>query len=92
MDDSQKAHWEQIKARGFWHFVSVYGVLIMGGNMIIGLTLYDYFLSRSGFSLEKVLINSVCALIAAAAAAALLWFVNERRYRKNQSGDSFGGK
>ncbi len=87
MNDSQKVNWVQIKAKGFWHFVLVYWGLAVGGSFIIGLTLYDYFLSRSGFSLEKVMINSVSALIVAIASGTILWGFNERRYRKISSDD-----
>ena len=88
MNASQRENWEQVKAQGFWRFVLLYWVLSVGGSMIIGLTLYDYFFSRSGFNLEKVLTNSACALIASFAAGMLLWFFNERRYRKGASADS----
>ncbi len=87
MNASQRTNWEQIKAKGFWHFVLVYWGLTVGGSFIIGLTLYDYFLSSSGFSLEKVMINSVSALITAFVSGTILWFFNERRYRNNQSDD-----
>ena len=85
MNDSQKANWEQIKAKGFWYFVLVYWGLTVGGSMIIGLTIYDYFFSRSGFSFEKVLINSVSALITTFFSGIFVWYFNERRYRKNSS-------
>jgi hypothetical protein len=88
MNASQRENWKQVKAKGFWHFVLVYWVLTAGGSMITGLTLYDYFFSRSGFNLEKVLTNSVCILIASFAAGTLLWFFNKRRYRKGASADS----
>ena len=88
MNASQRANWEQIKAKGFWHFVLLYFVVFVGGSFLIGTCLYDYFLSRAGFSLEKMLINSVWALITSFAVGTLLWFINERRYGKSQSGDS----
>jgi hypothetical protein len=87
MNAAQRANWEQIKAKGFWHFVLLYFVVFVGGSGIIGLTLYDYFFSRTGFSLEKLMINSVSALIAAFVFGTLLWFINERRYRTSRSGD-----
>jgi hypothetical protein len=88
MNASQRANWEQIKAKGFWHFVLLYFVVFVGGSFLIGTSLYDYFFSRTGFSLEKMQINSVSALITSFAVGTLLWFINERRYRKSQSGDS----
>ena len=88
MNASQRENWEQIKAKGFWHFVLLYWVLIVGGSFLIGTSLYDYFFSRTGFSLEKTLVNSVSALITSFTVGALLWFFNERRYRKSQPGDS----
>ena len=47
-------------------------------SFIIGLTLYDYFLSRSGLILEKVLITSLSALITSFISGTILWFFNER--------------
>jgi hypothetical protein len=88
MNASQRENWEQIKAKGFWHFVLGYIVVFVGGSFVIGTCLYDYFLSRTGFSLEKMLTNSVSALITSFAVGTLLWFINNHRYRKSQSGDS----
>ena len=88
MNDKQRANWEQMKAKGFWHFVILYWVLIVGGSFFIGLTFYDYFFSRSGFSIEKVIINAVSALIIAFASGTFIWFFTGRRYRKSQPGDS----
>ena len=88
MNASQRTNWEQIKVKGFWRFVLLYWVMFVGGSFVIGMSLYDYFLSRTGFSLEKTLVNSASALITAFAGGTIFWFINERRYRKSQSGDS----
>jgi len=88
MNASQRANWEKIKAKGFWHFVLLYWVVFVGGSFVVGMSLYDYFFSRTGFSLEKTLVNSVSALITSFTVGTLLWFFNERRYRKSQPGDS----
>lgn len=88
MNASQRANWEQIKAKGFWHFVLLYFVVFAGGSFLIGSSVYDYFFSPTGFSLEKMKINSLSALITSFVLGTFLWLFNERRYRKRQSSDS----
>lgn len=82
MNTSQKAKWERTRAKGFWRFVLLSGV-VMSGAMIIAVAVFDYFTSPQGFTLEHLKIRVPIFLVGGFAAGAVIWFIGEYLHKKN---------
>ena len=87
MNQKQRAKWERTGAKGMWRFVLLYGVLLWGGFMIIAMSVYDFFFSRSRF-VDNLSITVPTFLVAGFVFGLAIWFNGEYKYRKSSSNAS----
>ncbi len=88
MNESKWAKWERTRTKGFWYYVLVYWVGLWGASMIAINSIYNYFFSHYGLSLETIKTNAPIILIAGFVAGAAVWFVTEYRYQNRSGSDS----
>jgi Na+/melibiose symporter-like transporter len=84
MNESQKAKWEQTRAKRFWRFVLLYCFFLAGG-MIIATSIFDYFFSSRGLRLEDIILKVLIFLVVGFVGGVATWFVGEYRYKKSSA-------
>ncbi|WNO07929.1 hypothetical protein [Teredinibacter sp. KSP-S5-2] len=81
MNEKQLALWEKERTRGKWHFIFVRGVLSWGLPMLVAMA----FVNRpfaEGLTSSRAIIHCVIWPIGGILFGVTLWFVQEKRYRK----------
>ncbi|RUO38183.1 hypothetical protein CWE13_00590 [Aliidiomarina shirensis] len=83
MKDREVLAWEEARVKGFGKFVLIHGVLSWGLPMLIIIGYFNNILA-DGATFTSVLIHCVIWFVAGGLFGLVLWFVNERRYKKHQ--------
>ena len=85
MNQKQRSYWVRTRAKGLWRFVLLYWVLLWGGFMIIGTSIFEYFTSSYGLRLEWLGIRALTWLITGFVTGVAIWFYAEHKYKKSSS-------
>jgi hypothetical protein len=84
--------WARMRARGPWHFVLVWGVLVWGGFMflVMGLGFTGLLLGAGAYAPKLLALNAWLWLAGGLLFGMLTWYGNERLFRKHDAGSGEG--
>ena len=92
MNLKQRKRWKKVRAKGMWHYIFIYGILIFGFitaiiSLIILEALEIYNIKPSpfpnSFNLERLLIVLILAPIIGFISGYLMWKICEKDYLNN---------
>ncbi|RUO22561.1 hypothetical protein CWE08_05135 [Aliidiomarina iranensis] len=82
MREREVVAWQEARVKGFGKFVLIHGVLSWGLPMLLIIGYFNNVLGPNA-SASSVLIHCIIWFVAGALFGIVLWFVNERRYKKH---------